>query len=83
MRQCWNIISGKNYIWLDWVGGREKYIRDANFWDHVCPSHASWGWRCILKVWPGYPLQKAQTRNFLKQQNIPYDDGCIFRGKAR
>ncbi|XP_026378461.1 uncharacterized protein LOC113272885 [Papaver somniferum] len=47
LRHIWDINSGKNTIWTQWI--HTNLIKQRDFWTLVVPKDCSWRWRRILE----------------------------------
>lgn len=45
-RHMWDLVSGKQTIWTDWI--HSNIVKGREFWSLNIPSDASWCWRRIL-----------------------------------
>lgn len=55
LRHMWDIVSGKDTIWTDWV--HKNLIKGRDFWSLQVPNDASWYWRRLLE-------QKKVSKDF-------------------
>ncbi|XP_071739283.1 uncharacterized protein [Rutidosis leptorrhynchoides] len=47
-KNIWNIVSGKDSIWVRWI--KAVKLKDRNFWDYNAPLDACWSWMKILQL---------------------------------
>ncbi|OVA05573.1 Endonuclease/exonuclease/phosphatase [Macleaya cordata] len=50
LRHIWDIVSGKDTLWVAWVN--KNLIKSRDFWTLNTPNEASWCWRRILEHRP-------------------------------
>ncbi|XP_071692649.1 uncharacterized protein [Rutidosis leptorrhynchoides] len=46
-KHAWNIVSGKNSIWANWVA--KVKLKKRNFWDFKAPDDSCWSWKKIMQ----------------------------------
>ncbi|XP_026451487.1 uncharacterized protein LOC113351768 [Papaver somniferum] len=46
LKHLWDLVSGKDSIWTDWV--KKNLIKTRNIWEIPIPSDSSWCWRRVL-----------------------------------
>ncbi|XP_026459478.1 uncharacterized protein LOC113360153 [Papaver somniferum] len=69
LRHIWDITSGRDSIWTQWV--HLNLIKQRDFWDLVTPQDCSWIWKRILelrdvaKQFMGTCLGNGAATNFL------------------